>query len=164
RRRNRTLTPGLHLEQREGDPLAVLREGARCRRQTLALRKRSVERPQALLQQADLVGEGGPLGADGVVEHAARPSELVPEPGHTPFRRLAPQLETLGRAAEPVERLQRLLARTCRVGELLLRLPALGEEHLESLLHSAPPGAGRAPPPCVLREPLLEPSVVVLSG
>ena len=58
--------------------------------------------------------------------------------------------------------MQRLLARTCRVGELLLRLPALGEEHLESLLHSAPPGAGRAPPPFELRETLLEPSEVEL--
>src|SRR5207247_10644168 len=102
-RRARTLAAGLDLEQRERDPLAVLRERARGRRQALAFGERPVERAQPVLQQADLVGESGPLGADGLVEHPSRPRQLVTEPEHTPLRRLAPQLEAVRRAADPVE-------------------------------------------------------------
>ena len=54
RRRNRTLAAGLDVEQREGDPLAVLGERTRRRRQPFALGERAVERPQALLEQPNL--------------------------------------------------------------------------------------------------------------
>jgi hypothetical protein len=65
-----------------------------------------------------------------LVEHAPWPGQLVAEPDDPRLGRLAPQPETLGRAAQPVERLQRLLASPRRVAQLLLRLHAIGEQQL----------------------------------
>ncbi len=79
--------------------------------------------------------------------------ELVAEPLHPRLGGLAPQRETLRRAAEPVEHLQRLLARAGRVAELLLGASPLGEQRLEPLVDPAPPASGRTAPRLELREP-----------
>src|SRR5204863_42209 len=72
------------------------------------------------------------------------------------------QLEAFGRAAEPVEPLQSLLACPGRVGQLLLGPSALGQQRLEPLLR-LPATAGSPAPPCrELREPLLEPREIEL--
>ena len=77
-------------------------------------------------------------------------------------RGLAAQVDSFRCAAEPVAHLQRLLARACRVGELLLGLRALCEQRLEPLLHLVPPTPGGVPPGLELGEPLLEPREVEL--
>ena len=65
-------------------------------------------------------------------------------------RRLAPQAEPLGRAAQPVEHLHRLLALAGRVGELLLGAAALGEH----APRASPRRRGaRAPRPSCARRP-----------
>jgi hypothetical protein len=103
--RDGALAAGLDLEQRVGDPLAVLRERA-CRRwQAFALGQRPVEHAQATLEQADLVRQGCPLGTNRLVEDATRSGKRVTKPKHARLHRLAPQLEALGRAAKPIESL-----------------------------------------------------------
>ena len=120
RRGDGPLAARLDLEQRERDPLALLGQRAGGRRQSLALGESAIEGAQAFLQEPDLLGERLSLGADPAVEHPPRPLELVAQPLQPGARGLTPQLETFRRAAEPVEPLQRLLARAGRVGELLL--------------------------------------------
>ncbi len=77
-------------------------------------------------------------------------------------RRLAPDADALGRAAQPVENLHRLLALARRVGELLLGAAALLEHGLEPLLGGAAREPGRRPPLADLDQPLVEPLEVEL--
>ena len=146
RRSDGSLAARLDLEQRERDPLALLGQRAGGRRQSLALGESAIEGAQTFLQEPDLLGERLSLGADPAVEHAPRPLELVAQPLQPCARGLTPQLEPLGRAAEPVEHLHRLLALAGRVGELLLGAAALGEHRLEPLLARRAARAAAAPP------------------
>src|SRR5256885_11249707 len=114
------------------------------------------------LQEPNQLSERLWRGATPAVENPSRPRELVAQPLQPCARGHTPQLEAFRRAAEPVEPLQRLLARPGRVGQLLLGTSALGQQRLEPLLR-LPPTAGSLAPPCrKLREPLLEPREIQL--
>ena len=145
RRDDGALHPRLDLEERERDALALLRECPRGRRQPLALGERAVERAEAFLEETRLLGKRLALALDALVEHAARLLGGGTKTREPRLGRLAPQHEPLGRAAQPVQRLQRLLARARGVGELLLGGGALGEHlrepRLDTLLRG---GCGRA--------------------
>ena len=144
RRDDGALHPRLDLEERERDALAFLRECAGGRRKSLALGERAVERPDALLEETRLLGERLALALDALVEDAARLLGRGAKPREPRLGRLAPQREPLGRAAQPVERLQRLLARARGVGELLLRDAALAEHLREPRLDALLRGGARS--------------------
>ncbi len=127
RGRHGPLATSLDLEQREGDPLALLRQRARRRRQPLTLGESAVERAQPLLEQPHLLPERRPLGPDPLVEDAAGPLQFVAQVAQPRLGRLAAHRDALCGAAQPVERLQRLFAPARSVRELLLGAPALGE-------------------------------------
>ncbi len=71
-------------------------------------------------------------------------------------RRLAANTEPLGRTAEAVQHLHRLLALPCSVGELLFRTSALLEHGLELLLRRAPRHQRRGTPAAGFVEALVE--------
>jgi hypothetical protein len=77
-------------------------------------------------------------------------------------RRVAPQLEPLGRAAQPVERRGRAVPAAGRGCELLLDPVALGQQPLEPLAGAAPLERGRSPALLDLGQPLVDPGQVEL--
>ena len=64
--------------------------------------------------------------------------EVGPQQGRKRSGRLAPKLDALAPAPQPVQRGSRLLARARRVGELLLGVLALGDERGDLLVERAP--------------------------
>ena len=93
-----------------------------------------------------------PLG----VRARARQQRLGAQPVAELARGVAPQLEPLGGAAQPVERRGRPVAAPGRGRELLLDAVALGEQRLEPLagalaLEARPPRAAPRPPPAARR-------------
>jgi hypothetical protein len=134
RRCDRALVARLDLEQRERKALSLLRERTRRGRKALALCKRTLECLQALARDTCLFAKRLALGTDASVENAPRPRQLGAETVERRLRALAPQLQPLARAAQPVERRGGLLASAGRVGELLLRAAPLFEQRVELLV------------------------------
>ena len=120
RRGDRALHPRLDVEQRQREPLALLRERPSGRRKSLALGERALERREPLLEQTYALGERLALGPDALVEHATRLLELGAKARQQTVRRLATQRDPLARAPQAVERRGRLLALPRGVGQLVL--------------------------------------------
>src|SRR5262249_45102150 len=120
------------------EPLALLGERTRRRRQPFALRERALQRREPVLEQAHALGECLTLCANTPVEHAPRPFELAAKPAEQSLGRLAPQPDTLAGASEPVERRRRRLALAGRICQLLLDAVPLLEQRLETRVDIAP--------------------------
>ncbi len=139
--------PRLDVEERERDALALLGESPRGRREPLALRECAVERAKPFLEETRLLGKRLALALDALVENAPRLLGGGAKTCEARLGRLAAEHEPLAGAAQAVERLQRLLARACGVGELLLGGGTLGENLgepcLDALLRSARGRAAR---------------------
>src|SRR5581483_11701505 len=131
-------------------------ESARGRRQSLSLRERAVERAQPLLVQCDLLRERRTLPAHALVEHAARLLELGAQPAKQRLCRLAAHRDALCGTAQAVQLLHHELARARCVRELLLRLPALGEDRLQPLVGAALRERGCGTPLACSRETVVE--------
>ena len=106
--------------------------------------------------QRHLLGERRTLETHALVENAARLLQLVAQSAQQRLRRLAPHADALRRAAQPVQLLHRLLARTGSVGELLFRAAAFGEHGLEPLFGGALGKRCRRTPLGCFAEPLVE--------
>ena len=106
--------------------LALLGERAGCRWQSLELGQRPLERAEALASEPGLFAKPLPLGR-------ASPRRIGPESLGQGLGALAPVLEPLGGALQPVEARSRLLAAPGRADELAFDAVALPEQRLELL-------------------------------
>ena len=158
RRGDRALVAGVDLEQRQRQPLAFLRERPRRRRQAFALGERVLQRGQPLAREPGLLLQGLALG----VRARARQQRLGAQPVAELARGVAPQLEPLGRAAQPVERRGRPVPAARCGRELLLDAVALGEQRLEPLAGALALERRRRAPLLDLGQPLVDPGQVEL--
>jgi hypothetical protein len=131
---DRPLGARLDLEERQRQALSFLRESPRGRRQSFALRERTLERLQSLAGDPGLFAQRLAFRAHARVEHTARTRELRAQPIEQRLGALAPQLQPLARAAQAVERRRGLLAAAGGVGQLLFGAPAFLEQRVEFLV------------------------------
>ncbi len=134
RRRDCTLASRRDVEERQREPLALLRQRTRGRRQPFTLGKGALECLQTFAGKPCLLPERFALCAHTGVEYAPRARQLCSQPFEQRLRTLAAELQSLARAAQAVQRRRRLLAAACSVGKLLFRAAAFLEERVESLV------------------------------
>ena len=137
--------------------MACFGERAGCRRNAFALGERPLERGQTLAREPRLLPQ---LQAAQLSRRRARrkprPRRGVTQRLDERRRALAPQLQPLARALEPVERGRRRLALAGGVRQFLLRAVPLGEQRLELGLRSPLRMVGRRPPLRRLADPLVD--------
>src|SRR5207253_3109684 len=96
-RRDSTLAAGLNVEQRQREPLALLRERPSGGRQPFPLGQRTLQRLQPLARDARLLEQRLAFGADARIEHAPWTGELDAERVELRLGGLAAELEPLAR-------------------------------------------------------------------
>jgi hypothetical protein len=152
------LVAGVDLEQRQREPLAFLRERSGCGRQALTLGERVLQRGQPLAHEPGLLPQGLALR----VRACPGQQRLGAQPVAELARSVAPQLEPLDGAAQPVERGGRPVPAARCGRELLLDTVPLREQRLEPLTCALALQAGRRAPLLDLRKPFVDPGQVEL--